>query len=98
MARRLTTIFTATAILAGLGTATAAVARDNPPSSPSPPVVETTGQDGMMGQHGGGMMDNGMMGTDQMGQMTRMAENCNRMMESMMSPAPNGKAAPQPKG
>jgi len=37
----------------------------------------------MMGDHGGMMNMMGQMSTDQMKQMTRMVDNCNRMMKSM---------------
>jgi hypothetical protein len=44
------------------------------------------GQPGMMGNRGGMM---GMMNAVDPGQMKRMVENCNRMMESMMQTAPD---------
>jgi len=44
------------------------------------------GQSGMMGKSGGMI---GMMKGVDPAQMNRMVENCNRMMESMMQPAPN---------
>jgi hypothetical protein len=42
-----------------------------------------------MGDQGGMMNMMGQMSADQMKQMTRMVDNCNRMMESM-SNAPTG--------
>jgi hypothetical protein len=42
-------------------------------------------------QPNAGMMGSGMMG---MGEMHRMMENCNRMMESMMQRMPSTPAAP----
>ncbi len=86
-----TTRLLATAVLT-LGVATAALAQTPTPASPpSKPPAQMGGQ-GMMGgagpaqshgMMGGGMMGNkgsGMMGM--MSAMTRMANNCNRMMES----------------
>ena len=82
MTRKLTTLFAATAILAGIGTATAVFAEPTTSSTPAPGA-------GMIGGHAGmtGMM--GQMSPDQMKQMARMADNCNRMMEGM-SNAPTG--------
>ena len=88
-----TTRLPATAVLTlGVATAPAALAQPLPPASlPSKPPAQMGGQGIMggagaaqghgmmggetMGSHGGGMM--GMMSA-----MTRMANNCNRMMES----------------
>ncbi|MDE2583742.1 MAG: hypothetical protein KGL52_19060 [Rhodospirillales bacterium] len=88
-----TTRLLATAVLTlGVATAPAALAQPLTPASlPSKPPAQTGGQGimggagaaqghgmmggGTMGSHGGGMM--GMMSA-----MTRMASNCNRMMES----------------
>ena len=80
MTRKLTTLLAATAILGGLTTMTTAFAEESRPSSP-PPRAQ-----GMMGQ----------MSTDQMQQMTRMVDNCNRMMESMNNAPtrPDGQKAP----
>ena len=75
MTRKLTTLFAASAILAGLGTTTAALAEGT--ANPSQPPQHSTG---MMGEHRTTM---GQMDPDHMKQMTRMADNCNRMMESM---------------
>lgn len=78
MTRKLTTLFAATtAILAGLGTATAMFAAEGASPSSSPRPAHGTG---MMGDHAGttGMM--GQMNPEQMKQMTRMADNCNRSM------------------
>jgi len=87
MTRKLTTFFAATAILTGLGTATAVLAEETTPS----PMQGTS----MMGGHG--MMR--QLNPDHMKQMTRMIDNCNRMMESMITmPAPNEKAIPDNPG
>ena len=50
----------------------------------------------MAGDQGGMMNMMGQMNPDQMKQMTRMVENCNRMMESMMTAPekPNKEPAP----
>ena len=82
MIRKPTTLLTAGAILIGLAAGTTAFAQNGAPSSPP---AQTQG---MTGDHGGMM---GMMGqttSDQMKQMARMVENCNRMMESTAT-APN---------
>jgi len=87
MTRKLTTFFAATAILTSLGTATAVLAEETTPS----PMQGTSmmGGDGMMRQ----------LNPDHMKQMTRMIDNCNRMMESMITmPAPNEKAIPDNPG
>jgi Spy/CpxP family protein refolding chaperone len=77
MTRKLTTFFAAAAILGGLTTVATAFAEESRPSSQPP------GAQGMMGDHGGMMGMMGQMSTDQMRQMTRMVDNCNRIMESM---------------
>ena len=80
MTRKLTTFLAAAAILSGLTTMTTAFAEESHPSAQPP------GAQGMMGQ----------MSTDQMQQMSRMVDNCNRMMESMSNtPAgPDHRTAP----
>ena len=84
MTRKLTTSLAAAAILGGLATATTVFAEESRPSSP-PHRAQ-----GMMGDDHGGMMNMmGQMTPDQMRQMTRMVDNCNRMMESM-SNTPSG--------
>ena len=77
MSRKLTTLLAATAILGGLTTMTTAFAEESRPSSQPP------GTQGMMGDHGGMMGMMGQMSAEHMKQMTRMVDNCNRMMESM---------------
>lgn len=77
MTRKLTTLFTATAVLGGLAAATAVFAEGGSPSA-QPPRTQ-----GMMGDHGGMMNMMGQMSPDQMKQMTLMVDNCNRVMESM---------------
>jgi hypothetical protein len=76
MTRKLTTLFAA-AILGGFTVATTVFAEEARPSS-QPPQAQ-----GMMGDHGGMMNMMGQMGPDHMKQMTRMVDNCNRMMEGM---------------
>ena len=83
MTRKLTTFLAAAAILGGLATATTVFAEESRPSSQPP------GAQGMIGDHGGMMNMMGQMTPDQMRQMTRMVDNCNRMMESM-SNTPSG--------
>jgi hypothetical protein len=90
MTRKLTTLFAATAILAGLGTAAAVLAEETTPSS-QPPRQGT----GMMGDHGGMMGMMGQMNPDLMKRMTRMVDNCNRMMESMTTPNEKPTAGPK---
>ena len=79
MTRNLTTILATAAILGGLATATAVLADERTPAAP--PAAPTA--NGAMGGHGGMMGMMGQMSPDHMKQMTRMVENCNRMMESM---------------
>jgi hypothetical protein len=89
MTRKLTTLFAATAFLAGLGTATPVPAEENTPSpAPNRPADAT----GMMGDHTGMMNMMGQMSADQRQQMSRTVEHCNRMMESMTTTVPNEKA------
>ena len=83
MTRNLTTLFAAAAILGGIAAATTVFAEETAPS-PQPPHTQDT-----MGGHGGMMDMMGQMSPDQMKQMTRMVDNCNRMMESM-NDAPAG--------
>jgi hypothetical protein len=92
MTRKLTTFLSAAAVLMGITAATAVFAEDGTPAT-QPPHTQ-----GMMSDHGGIMM--GQMSRDHVEQLTRMADNCNRMMESMSNPpaehdkertpAPNG--------
>jgi len=90
MTRKLTRIFAATAVFGALATATAAFAQGGTPSPQSPGIMP------MAGDQGGMMNMMGQMNPDQMKQMTRMVENCNRMMESMMTAPekPNKEPAP----
>jgi Spy/CpxP family protein refolding chaperone len=92
MIRKLTTLFAA-AVLGGVAVATTVVAEE---TSPSFPVPRTD----MMGNHGGmmGMME--QMTPDVMKQMTKMVDNCNRMMESMTSAptAPENERPPATRG
>jgi len=90
MTRKLTRIFAATAVFGGLATATAAFAQSGTPSLHSPAAIP------MAGDQGGMMNMMGQMNPDQMKQMTQIVENCNRMMESMMTAPekPNREPAP----
>jgi hypothetical protein len=91
MTPKLTTLFVATAILAGLGSATVVLAEEMPSSSP-PGTGIMRGQGGMMGMIG-------HMSGDHMKQMVRMIESCNRMIEGRTaSPPANGKASPEDQG
>jgi hypothetical protein len=83
MTRALTTLCAAVAVLGGFAAATPLFAQETKPST-QPPKSEST-----MGDHRGMMNMVGKMSPDQMQQMTKMVENCNRMMESMSS-APKG--------
>ena len=80
MTRKLTTLLAAAAILGGLTAVTTGFAEESQPSS-HPPRAQ-----GTMGDRGGMMNMMGQMSADQMNQMTRMVDNCNRMMESMSNP------------
>ena len=80
MTRKLTKILATAAILGGL-TTTAVFAEEKAPPSQPPAMHHGTG---MTGDHGGMM---GQMSPDQMEQMSRMVNNCNRMMESMGGPS-----------
>jgi len=91
MPSKLTKLFAAAAILGGLATATTVFADEAAPPS-QPPQTEAP-----MG--GGGMMNmKGQMNPDQMKQMSRMVDNCNRMMESMGTAPPTPKPAPATRG
>ena len=70
----------AAAVVGGLMTATAVLAQAPAPSSPPSQSQDTKG-------HGGMMM--GPMDPDHMKQMTRMMENCNRMMERVSEDKPS---------
>lgn len=84
MTRKLKTLFIAAAALGGLIGTSAAFAEGNTSSVQSPPATQ-----GMMGGHGSSTNMMGMMSPDHMAQMTRMIDNCNRMMESA-SNSPTG--------
>ena len=83
MTRKLTTLFATATMVSGLVAATTVLAEQAKPSF-QPPSAQS-----MMGDHSGMMNMMGQMGPDHMKQMTRMVDNCNRMMESM-SNAPAG--------
>ena len=88
MTRKLTTLFAAAAFLGGVAAATT-VFGDEAAPSPRPPRTEGATV-GMMGQ----------VSPDHMSQMTRMVDNCNRVMESVGN-APTGpdkERAPTPRG
>ena len=94
MTRKLTRIIAATAVFGALATATVAFAQGGTPSPQSPGTMP------MAGDQGGMMNMMGQMNPDQMRQMSRMIENCNRMMESMMTAPekPNRELAPGSNG
>ena len=75
MTRKPSTLFATAAIVGGLFAATTVFAEEN--KSPQTPPAQ-----GMMGDHGGMMNMMGQMSPDHMKQMSRMIDNCNRMMES----------------
>jgi hypothetical protein len=87
MSRKLTALFVAAAMFSSLTAATTVFAEE---ANPSPQVPSAKG---MMGDHGGMMNMMGQMSPDHMKQMSRMVENCNRMMESM-NHTPNQQPAP----
>ena len=90
MTRKLTRIFAATAVFGALAAATTAFAQNGTASPPSPGGMPMTG-------YQGGMMNMmAQMNPDQMKQMTRMVENCNRMMESMTTTPEKPGKAPAP--
>lgn len=82
MTSKLTTLFTAAAVIGGLTASTAAYAQEaQPPSQPHK-------TQGMMGDRAGMMNMMGQMSPDHMKQMAAMIDNCNHMMESVSkSPA-----------
>ncbi|MEO9188969.1 MAG: hypothetical protein ABI224_03050 [Acetobacteraceae bacterium] len=94
MISKLTSLFAAFTVAGGLALAPVVFAQGTPPSSTAPATQAPNGEGMMNGQgmmNGGGMMhgQGGMMGM--MSQMTRMMENCNRMMEgSNMNLGPGG--------
>jgi hypothetical protein len=90
MIRKLTRIFAATAVFGVLATATTAFAQSGTPSP------QSRGAMSMAGDQGGMMNMMGQMNPDHMKQMSRMVENCNRMMESMLTTPekPNKEQAP----
>jgi hypothetical protein len=93
MTHKLTTLLAATAILASVGTATAVLAEETAPGSQLPRQGT-----GMMGDEGGMMGMMGQMSPDHMKQMTRMINNCNRMMESTTTTTTPGAEATGAKG
>ena len=90
MTRKQTSIFAAAAVFGTLAAATTAFAQSGTPSPQSPGTMP------MAGEQGGMMNMMGQMDPDHMKQMSRMFENCNRMMESMMTAPekPNKEPAP----
>jgi hypothetical protein len=92
MTRKLTRIFAATAVFGALTAATTAFAQVGTSPSASPGAMPmTNGQGGMMNTMG-------QMTPDQTKQMTRMVENCNRMMESTMTAPEKPNKEPGPGG
>ena len=90
MTRKLTTLFAAATILGGLAAATTVFAEENAPTH----GIGTTND------HRGMMNMTGQMDPGQMKQMTRMFDNCNRMMESLTTSqsGPNKDQAPGHQG
>ena len=84
MTRKLTMLFAAAAVLGAVAAATTVFAEETTTAPPQPPQTE-----GTMSDHNGMMNMMGQMGPDHMKQITRMVDNCNRMMESMNN-APAG--------
>ena len=80
MTSKLTKLFAAAVVVGGLATATTVFAEGAASPSQPPPTQNP------MGGHSG--MMNMQMNPDQMKQMTRMVDNCNRMMESMGNAPP----------
>jgi hypothetical protein len=83
MISKLTTLFTAAAIIGGLTAATAPFAQEAQPPSQSPRAQ------GMMADPGGMMNMMGQMSPEHMKQVTAMIDKCNHMMESV-SKSPTG--------
>ncbi len=91
-------------VAAGVASASLAFAQSNAPATPSQQAPNSTQGQGMMGgqgmSNGQGMMGGsgnmtGMM--DMMSAMTRMANTCNTMMESVNhGPTAPGKPSPAP--
>jgi Spy/CpxP family protein refolding chaperone len=92
MTRNLTTLIAA-AILGGLVSTTTVFAEENTPSSQPPRSAEGTADD-----HGGIMNMMGQMNPGHMKQMTRMVDNCNRMMEGNTPTGPDRDRTPDHHG
>lgn len=84
MTNRLTRFLAVFGALGGIAAATPLFAQETKPSTP-PRQTE-----GTMGDHRGMMNTMGEMSPDQMKQMAKMMENCNRMMESMANAPARG--------
>jgi hypothetical protein len=104
MTRKVTAFFAAAVLTIGVVSASTGFAQGSTPGTPvAPPGPAPVGPapqgQGKMGGHGqmdgNGMASGGMM--DTMGAMTRMANNCNAMMErAAHAPATPHKASPSP--
>lgn len=81
MTRRITS-FLAALGLGGIAVAMPLFAQETKPSPETRPS-ETRPSEGTMSDHRGMMNMMGRMSPEQMSQMVRMMENCNRMMEGM---------------
>jgi Spy/CpxP family protein refolding chaperone len=87
-------VIAVTGLLAGLALAGAsAFAQTNAPAAPT--NQEGAMMDHQMPERQGGMMPGMMMNGEMQQKMTRMMDDCNRMMESMM---PNKDGAPSKNG
>jgi hypothetical protein len=93
MTRKLARIFAATAVFATLAAATTALAQNGTPQNGTP-SPQSPGTMPMAGAQGGMMNMMGQMDPDHMRQMSRMIQNCNRMMESMLPQKPSKEPAP----
>lgn len=107
MTRKVTAFLAATVLTIGVVSASTGFAQGSSPETPVAPAPVSPAPQGQGMMQGGGMMDGhgqmdgkgmangGMM--DMMSAMTRMANNCNTMMESAAhAPATPDKASPSP--
>ncbi len=95
MSRNLKTFLMAVALVTGSASASAVFAETPSAANPTQQDQAKPNGQGMMNGQGQGMNGQGMMGgggmMNMMSEMTRMMDNCNRMMESGM----HGSATPQ---
>jgi len=96
MPRLMKTLFAASALVAGLGAASALYADDSHRSHRPAGASERTGQGGMMGGNGmmgrDGMIRDGGMGMgNMMGQASQMMDHCNQMMQGASNGSRSGR-------